>query len=214
MSRPIVSDLYLDSVLGSNTLSEFTSRKLHDRCSVLSLKYLLTSNSQTHGSVRRTHVVGEDDANRLISAGSGQSWKEPRSPYECVGGALNFLGAIHQTRTYSYEGIALIAALHQVRFFRSISRSNKDQIEILTHFINAVLSNNKTRASSGQAPCDFSKCLLLAKASCNHFERSESLLQQVRTRPTHTCHCNKTKLSRVTHTQWSLAAAPNLRRTK
>ena len=49
-SRPIVSDLYLDSTLGSNKLSEFTSRKLHDRCAILNYKNFLTKNSQAHGT--------------------------------------------------------------------------------------------------------------------------------------------------------------------
>lgn len=177
MSRPIVSDLFLDSCLGANRLSEYTSRKMHDRCAILSLKNFLTSNSQTQGA-KRAHVISEDDSNRILSSATGQSWKDPKTPFECVGGAFNFLGAVHQTRTYSYEGICLLAVLHQVRFFRGIARSNKDQIDILVHFMNSVFSTNKTRASSGQAPADFKKVLELAKASCVFFERQESLLQQ------------------------------------
>ena len=132
MSRPIVSDLYLDSCLGSNRLSEYTSRKIHDRCSIFSLKNFLTSNSQTHGA-KRAHVISEDDSNRLLSSATGQSWKDPKSAFEWVGGALNFLAAVHQTRTYSYEGICLIVVLHQVRYFRGIARSNKDQIDLLVN---------------------------------------------------------------------------------
>ena len=59
-SRPAVSDLHLEPCLGSNTLSEFTSRKIHDRCAILNYKYFLTKNSQAHGSSKRAHVlVGE-----------------------------------------------------------------------------------------------------------------------------------------------------------
>ena len=86
---------------------------------------------------------------------------------EVMDGVMNYVTAVHLIRSYSYEGIALLRALHQIRFFNRPAekekKPEKKQVELATMLVEKTLQYNSARAREGKHPATFPKILGMAK---------------------------------------------------
>ena len=105
--------------------------------------------------------------------------------FEVMDGVMNYVAAIHLIRGYSYEAIALLRALHQIRFFNRPAEKEKKpekkqvisicgtweimrlilllQVELSTMLIEKVLQYNSARAREGKHPAAYQKIMRMAK---------------------------------------------------
>ena len=93
-----------------------TILRLHDRGSYISLKSLLSKNSGMGNESKSRLVISENSFSQSHSVGWEKNYSNPKDIFEVVDGILNMVCVTHQIRgQYSYEGLALLMALHKVR---------------------------------------------------------------------------------------------------
>ena len=63
-------------------------------------------------------------------------WEGAHDIHEVMSAGLNFLAAEYMTRPYSYTAIAMIRALHEVRFFVGVAPSTRIQKSLIEQFFN------------------------------------------------------------------------------
>ena len=56
------------------------------------------------------------------SLGVGREWLKPSSAWDVIGACLNYCSGVFMTRNYSHEGIALMQALHECRYYFNVCR--------------------------------------------------------------------------------------------
>lgn len=66
---------------------------------------------------------------------------------DCV---LNYLSLAYMTRSWSYEGLSLVRALHEARYFWNVTTDVKLQKQLLVDTVEAILAENATRAETSR----------------------------------------------------------------
>ena len=109
------SSLYLEHLMESR-VSSITLRTMHDAGKILQPKHFLSRNSS---------IEYDDDKKEMgvVATKKGTitnltaKWEEPETLFELVEAVHNYVAAVHQIRSYSYEAIVVSMVLHRVRFF-------------------------------------------------------------------------------------------------
>ena len=131
------SGLYLASTMGSARIHDNTLARLHHRTSALTYKMLLGKNA---------HLCDQDKMVMMSTSSNstkfGAKMEDANDTYELMEAVLNYLSATYMIRSYSYEAIALVRALHHVRYFYNVSSSESTQKKLLAGAIDRVLSRN------------------------------------------------------------------------
>ena len=152
------SGLYLASTMGSARIHDNTLARLHHRTSALTYKMLLNKNA---------HLCDQDKMVMMSTSSNttkfGAKMEDANDTFELVEAVLNYLAATYMIRSYSYEAIALVRALHHVRYFYDVSSSESAQKKLLAGAINRVLSRNRALGSEGEPPMVYTAVVELLK---------------------------------------------------
>lgn len=152
------SGLYLASTMGSARIHDNTLARLHHRTSALTYKMLLGKNA---------HLCDQDKMVMMSTSSNstkfGAKMEDANDTYELMEAVLNYLSATYMIRSYSYEAIALVRALHHVRYFYNVSSSESTQKKLLAGAIDRVLSRNRSLGSEGEPPLVYTAVVELLK---------------------------------------------------
>ena len=94
-------------------------------------------------------------------------WEESSDVQEIVEAVLNLIAAENMIRPWSYQGINIMRALHEIKFFCHATKTTRDQKDLCENFVNEVLSKNVTRSMTGKPPMTITECLELASIVCS-----------------------------------------------
>lgn len=108
------SSLYLEHLAGTKGAHIHTVRSLHDRTSYISLKSLLSKNNGQSGE-SKANVIIDNVGSSATAVRMEKAWKSPDSCYEVVDAVWNYCNVVFQIRPFSYEALALLRGLHNVR---------------------------------------------------------------------------------------------------
>ena len=156
-SLPVrTSGLYLTSTMGSARIHDNTLARLHHRTSSLNTKMLLNKNA---------HLCDQDKVIMMSSntAKFGAKMEDASDTFELVEAVLNYLACTYMIRCYSYEGIALVRGLHNVRYFFNVCSSEAQQKKLLSGAVDRVLARNRALGSEGEPPLDYTQVVELLK---------------------------------------------------
>ena len=89
--------------------------RCHNRANIITIKSCLTKNANLAGSEARNKVVmSEHGSTHAFSV--EKNYKDSASCFEVIDSVWNYLVTIFQTRSYSFEAVSLMFALHKTRF--------------------------------------------------------------------------------------------------
>ena len=89
--------------------------RCHNRANIITIKSCLTKNANLAGSEARNKVVmSEHGSTHAFSV--EKNYKDSSSCFEVIDSVWNYLVTIFQTRSYSFEAVSLMFALHKTRF--------------------------------------------------------------------------------------------------
>ena len=100
------ASLNVEPAMGHGRVHDATIKRLHHRTSAVSLRMLLTRNSDVH--IRDTRVMRVEGDKVSMD----RKWAAPEQTWEVAEAISNFVTLIHYIRSYSYEALALHRALH------------------------------------------------------------------------------------------------------
>ena len=143
------SSMYLEAHMGASRVNPAALKMMHDRVAGLKIRMLLAKNAEV--SIRENKILKLDGNSVLMD----KKWAGPESVAEIVEALHNFCAAIHMTRAYSYEGLSLMRASHDVGFFLGVVESEKQQMEWLEQAIDSVLTGNAQKAREGKCPLTY-----------------------------------------------------------
>ena len=148
VDRPILGALLYTEHIMPGYINELTACKMSDRCAHLEIKNFLTKNSgvarESKKNLKVSGILTED-----FSMGIGTDWTPADTVWEVVDAGFNLLCAEHMIRQYSYTGISMLRALHEIRYFCGVTSGNpKLQRTLLESFYNECL---KVSLCSGHA---------------------------------------------------------------
>ena len=112
---------------------------MHDRGSCLTTKMLLSKNADV--SIKESTIEG----NKMIT---DRKWAAPEAVWEIVEAINNYVVLTYYIRNYSYEGLAISRAYHDMGFFLGTVSSEKEQMTLLEESFNKLLSRNSNRAKN------------------------------------------------------------------
>ena len=117
VAAPIrTTSLYLDHLMGSRTPHFSTIRAAHNKISHLSVKLLLTQNNGACGEKKMKLLVSNNETDTDgMAVRIDKNWQEPKSVHEIVEGVMSMMGIEHQIHPHSFQFMALLRALHQIR---------------------------------------------------------------------------------------------------
>ena len=139
VDRPILGALLYTEHIMPGYINELTACKMSDRCAHLEIKNFLTKNSgvarESKKNLKVSGILTED-----FSMGIGTEWTPADTVWEVVDAGFNLLCAEHMIRQYSYTGISMLRALHEIRYFCGVTSGNpKLQRTLLESFYNKCL---------------------------------------------------------------------------
>ena len=112
VSRPVRGgSLNMEPALGHARVHDATVRRIHDRTSLVTLRMLLSKNADI--SLKDSKLVSTNGDKLSLD----RNWKAPEHAWEVAEGVLNYCTVISYVRGYSYEGQALLRALHDYGWF-------------------------------------------------------------------------------------------------
>ena len=162
VTRPIMGQSMYLAHLMPGRVNPITIRKLHDRSSLVTCKGLSTNNSGVVGEKKMVYKLQPTDDEDTILMG-GRNYVECKTVFDVVESVLNLVAVVHQIRPYSYEGLAIIRCLHQIKFFYGCTDDPKVQKTLLEKLVSEILSYNQRRGNERKFPASFKKCLDFAK---------------------------------------------------
>ena len=112
---------------------------MHDRGSCITTKMLLSKNADV--SIKESNIEG----NKLVT---DRKWSAPEAVWEIVEAISNYTVLTYYIRNYSYEGLAISRAYHDMGFFLGTVSSEKEQMTLLEDSFNKLLSRNSNRAKN------------------------------------------------------------------
>ena len=114
---------------------------------------------------KNAHLCDQDKVIMMSSntAKFGAKMEDASDTFELVEAVLNYLACTYMIRNYSYEGIALVRALHHVRFFFNVCSSEAQQKKLLAGSIDRVLARNRALGSEGEPPLMYTQVVELLK---------------------------------------------------
>ena len=145
--------MFLSHMMGEKRINSKTIKSFHNRTSTISVKTLLTKNA---------HISGDDKVGTLKKDNKlklSKDWKEASSCHEVMGALLNHVALTHQVRPYSYESLAILQAVHEVRAFYGITESPKKQKELLEKALDYVWRANKNRSQAHREPLQYTEVM-------------------------------------------------------
>ena len=108
---------------------------MHDRGSCITTKMLLSKNADV--SIKESNIKG----NKLVT---DRKWAAPEAVWEIVEAISNYTVLTYYIRNYSYEGLAISRAYHDMGFFLGTVSSEKEQMTLLEDSFNKLLSRTVT----------------------------------------------------------------------
>ena len=145
--------LYLSHMMGDKRVNAKTIKMFHNRTSTVTVRTLLSKNA---------HISGEDRVGTLKKDNKlklSKDWKEASSCHEVMGSLINHVALTHQIRPYSYEAIAVLQAVHEVRAFYGVTETPKKQKELLEKALDYVWRANKTRSQAHREPLQYTEVM-------------------------------------------------------
>ena len=100
---------------------------------------LLSKNADV--SIKESNIEG----NKLVT---DRKWAAPEAVWEIVEAISNYTVLTYYIRNYSYEGLAISRAYHDMGFFLGTVSSEKEQMTLLEDSFNKLLSRNSNRAKN------------------------------------------------------------------
>ena len=88
--------------------------RIHDRSNIITVKSCLTKNQNLSGSESRNKVVMSEHGHTHAFSVE-KNYRDSSSPFEVVDSVWNYLITVFQTRSYSFEAVSLMFALHKSR---------------------------------------------------------------------------------------------------
>ena len=92
---------------------------MHDRGACITTKMLLSKNADV--SIKESNIEG----NKLVT---DRKWAAPEAVWEIVEAISNYTVLTYYIRNYSYEGLAISRAYHDMGFFLGTVSSEKEQM--------------------------------------------------------------------------------------
>ena len=132
------ASLYMEHLMESR-VSSITLREMHDSGKVLYPKHFLSRNSSIEFDDDRREM-GVVATKKGTITNLTAKWEEAENLFELVEAVHNFVAAVHQIRSYSYEGIVLSMVLHRVRFFARPAEEAKNPKKMQMKLISALFS--------------------------------------------------------------------------
>ena len=162
VTRPVTgTNLYLSHIMPGR-INPKTIRRVHDRSMLVTTKSLSSQNSAVTGEKRMTYRLAATEDDDTILTGS-RAYVDCKTVFEVMDSVMNFVALIHQIRPYSYEGIALMRALHHIRYYFGVSDDAKTQKTLVEKLVAETLSYNQRRGADKKHPATFKKVMELAK---------------------------------------------------
>ena len=150
VSRPVRGgSLNMEPALGHARVHDATVRRLHHRTSLVTLRMLLGKNADI--SLKDSKLVSADGDKLSLD----RNWKAPEYAWEIAEGVLNYCTIVSYVRGYSYEGQALLRALHDYGWFLGCVECEKDQLLHLEAAVDVVLARNRQRARDNRHPLTY-----------------------------------------------------------
>ena len=162
VSRPVRGgSLNVEPAMGHGRVHEATIKRLHHRTSAVSLRMLLTRNSDVH--IRDTRVMRVEGDKVSMD----RKWAPPEQTWEVAEAISNLVTLVHYIRSYSYEALSLHRALHDYGWLLGCVENEAEQILHLENSIDLVLARNKQRARDGRHPLTYEDIRLAIRGYLN-----------------------------------------------
>ena len=117
---------------------------MSDRGALLQVKHLLARNAgieYAEDGAKRIKMNGQGPA---ASFNIGYNWEGPATVYEVVEAAHFYQAIVYMYRPYSYEGQALLGALHHIRYLQSVVEPNKagekKQLKLMEKLVSTLIT--------------------------------------------------------------------------
>ena len=162
VTKPIVGTNMLLHHLMPGRVNARTIRRVHDRSLLVTCKSLSSNNAAICGEKKMQYSLKPTEEDETILLG-GRGYVECKTVFEIVDSVMNLVAIIHQVRPYSYEAIALLRALHHMRFYYGVTSEAKTQKSLCEKYVSEVLTYNQRRGAEKKHPATFKKCLELGK---------------------------------------------------
>ena len=146
------ASLYTKHLCGVHFMNPAIVQSLHERRNFVHYKFLLRKNSGYVGTQRTNLNIGED-ASGTVSLGLHKAWREAESMQELMEGLFFLASATFSIRPWSHEAIALLKALHDVRYFFNVTDDTASQLKVAKDAVQKVLEANTRRAHELSFPC-------------------------------------------------------------
>ena len=151
----------MEPAMGHGRVHEATIKRLHHRTSAVSLRMLLTRNSDVH--IRDTRVMRVEGDKVSMD----RKWAPPEQTWEVAEAISNLVTLVHYIRSYSYEALSLHRALHDYGWLLGCVENEAEQILHLENSIDLVLARNKQRARDGRHPLTYEDIRLAIRGYLN-----------------------------------------------
>ena len=155
------ASLNVEPAMGHGRVHDATIKRLHHRTSAISLRMLLTRNSDVH--IRDTRVMRVEGDKVSMD----RKWAAPEQTWEVAEAISNYVTLIHYIRSYSYEALALHRALHDYGWLLACVENEAEQILHLENSIDLVLARNRQRARDGRHPLTYEDIRLVVRGYLN-----------------------------------------------
>mgnify|MGYP001497436458 CR=1 FL=1 len=150
------------------TLNEKALSWLHSSNKRLDVKMLSHRNSSTSKKSKKEllNIQTLESSNGTMAVEASIPWEESSDVQEIVEAVLNLTAAENMIRPWSYQGINILRALHEVKFFCHSTKTSREQKDLCENFVNEILSKNAIRSMTSKPPMTITECLELASVVC------------------------------------------------
>ena len=175
-ARPVRgSSLFLEHLMGSRSPHVVTVRTAHDRKKFMSVKMTLTKNNGSCGE-RKMRVMLSESESDAVAVKVDKNWSEASTVHEVVEGVLSMMGVHHMIFPFSYQYLALIRCLHEIRFCFNLGLKEDKQLALVKEIVQKSMDKSQAKAAEGKGPLDYQENVDLARSIVSTQGYSEHLL--------------------------------------
>ena len=170
VSRPL-RESYDYSFLRLDPVNPLVTLRDHDRGARRTIKQYAKVNMSVVKSKVHVSAIGLESSD----VGLRRDYQECTGTYQLMSALYQYATNLFLIRRDDFSGLLMLKVLHDIKYFQQVlltrfvgkARRDAKQVELVRHFIDAVLERNSLMGKQGKPPLKYKEVLTIAQNSAN-----------------------------------------------